>query len=168
MSNVLEDCDAVISCLPYNLTRFVVEAAFDKGIHYFDATEDTQMTCYIKDRAKNAKGVMIPQCGLAPGFIGIVASHLAQGFKNIDTIKMRVGALPQNPSGKLGYAINWSIEGLVNEYIEECDIIKEGKAQKASPMTMLETLRIDGTEYEAFTTSGGLRYRREKRQGSDC
>ena len=156
MSNVLEDCDAIISCLPYNLTRFVVEAAFDKGIHYFDATEDVQMTNYIKDKAKNARGAMVPQCGLAPGFIGIVASHLAQGFKKIDTIKMRVGALPQNPTGKLGYAINWSIEGLVNEYIEECDIIKEGKVQKVSPMSMLETLRIDGTEYEAFTTSGGL------------
>ena len=117
---------------------------------------DAVISSYIKDRSKNAKGVMIPQCGLAPGFIGIVASHLAQGFKTIDTIKMRVGALPQNPSGKLGYAVNWSIEGLVNEYIEECDIIKEGKIQKVSPMTMLETLRIDGTEYEAFTTSGGL------------
>tara|TARA_R110002124_G_scaffold72377_2_gene193670 strand:- start:430 stop:1512 length:1083 start_codon:yes stop_codon:yes gene_type:complete len=156
LSASLDECDAVISCLPYHLTRFVVEEAFERGIHYLDATEDTQMTSYIKDRSKNAKGVMIPQCGLAPGFIGIVASHLAQGFKTIDTIKMRVGALPQNPSGKLGYAVNWSIEGLVNEYIEECDIIKEGKIQKVSPMTMLETLRIDGTEYEAFTTSGGL------------
>ena len=156
LSASLDECDAVISCLPYHLTRFVVEEAFERGIHYLDATEDTQMTSYIKDRAKNAKGVMIPQCGLAPGFIGIVASHLAQGFKTIDTIKMRVGALPQNPSGRLGYAVNWSIEGLVNEYIEECDIIKEGKPQKIAAMGMRETLRINGTEYEAFTTSGGL------------
>jgi len=154
--SALEDCDAVISCLPYHLTRFVVEAAFEKGIHYLDATEDIQMTNYIKDRAKDAKGVMIPQCGLAPGFVGIVASHLAQGFKTIDSIKMRVGALPQNPSGKLGYAINWSIEGLVNECIEDCDIIKEGKKQKIAALGLLETLRINGTEYEAFTTSGGL------------
>ena len=73
------------------------------------------MTNYIKVRAKNSKGVMVPQCGLAPGFIAIVTSHLAEGFKKIDTIKMRVGALPQNPSGRLGYAVNWSIEGLINE-----------------------------------------------------
>tara|TARA_A100001515_G_scaffold89522_1_gene71176 strand:+ start:1417 stop:2496 length:1080 start_codon:yes stop_codon:yes gene_type:complete len=156
LGEALHDCDAVVSCLPYHLTRFVVEAAFEKGIHYFDATEDVQMTNYIRDRSRNSKGVMIPQCGLAPGFIGIVGSHLAQGFKEIDTIKMRVGALPQNPTGKLGYAVNWSVEGLINEYIEKCEIIKEGQPQSVAGLGLLETLRVNGNEYEAFTTSGGL------------
>jgi len=152
----LEDCDAVVSCLPYHLTQHVVDAALEKEIHYFDATEDVEITKLIRERAKTSKGVMIPQCGLAPGFIGIVAAHLAQGFSEIDSIKMRVGALPQNPSGKLSYAVNWSVEGLVNEYIEDCDIIKEGKPQKIASLGLLEPLRINGSEYEAFTTSGGL------------
>tara|TARA_R100000808_G_scaffold24815_1_gene58531 strand:+ start:1254 stop:2345 length:1092 start_codon:yes stop_codon:yes gene_type:complete len=156
LSDCLSDCDAVVSCVPYHLTKCVVEAALLKGIHYFDATEDVEVTNFIRRKSGKAKGAMVPQCGLAPGFIGIVASHLAKGFDDIESIKMRVGALPQNPTGKLGYAINWSVEGVVNEYIEDCDIIKEGKHQKVAALGLLETLRIKGTEYEAFTTSGGL------------
>jgi saccharopine dehydrogenase (NAD+, L-lysine-forming) len=99
---------------------------------------------------------MAPQCGLAPGFIGIVGAHLAGGFERIRSIRLRVGALPQNPTGLLGYAFNWSPEGVVNEYLNDCEVIEEGVHKFVSAMEWIETIYIDGVKLEAFTTSGGL------------
>jgi saccharopine dehydrogenase-like NADP-dependent oxidoreductase len=156
LEEATRDCDAIVCCLPYHLTKGIVEFAYEKDKHYFDATEDVATTELIRSLGRTAKKVMIPQCGLAPGFIGIATADLTSQFKEVHDIRMRVGALPKNPSGKLGYAVNWSIEGLVNECIEDCDIIKDRKPQKVPALALLETIRIGGTEYEAFTTSGGL------------
>ncbi len=157
LDELLPSHDAVISCLPFHLTLTIATAAHKAGIHYFDPTEDVATTQAILDMAKTARGLMIPQNGLAPGFIGILASHLAQQFDgSLRHIKMRVGALPENPIGQLGYAGNWSLEGLVHECIADCDVIANGKRQKIGPLKNREILRIKGVEYEAFTTSGGL------------
>jgi saccharopine dehydrogenase-like NADP-dependent oxidoreductase len=99
---------------------------------------------------------MAPQCGLAPGFVGIVGADLARQFEHCRAIRMRVGALPSNPTGLMGYAFNWSPEGVVNEYLNDCEVIEEGRHKWVSPMEWLETLYIDGVKLEAFTTSGGL------------
>lgn len=148
--------DAVLSCLPFHLNVDVAKAAHSAGIHYFDLTEDVPTTEAIIELAKTSKGLMAPQCGLAPGFIGIVgASHIAM-FDKCRSIRMRVGALPQHPTGLLGYAFNWSSEGVVNEYLNDCEVIEEGQRKWVSPMEWLEMLYIDGVKLEAFTTSGGL------------
>jgi len=148
--------EAVLSCLPYHLNVGVAAAAHAAGIHYFDLTEDVPTTKAIIEMSANAKGLMAPQCGLAPGFVGIVgASHVAV-FDTCRSIRMRVGALPQNPTGLLGYAFNWSPEGVVNEYLNDCEVIEEGVRKWVSPMEWHETLYIDGVKLEAFTTSGGL------------
>jgi len=148
--------DAILSCLPYNLNIGVAAAAHRAGIHYFDLTEDVPTTNAIIEMSKNSKGLMAPQCGLAPGFIGIIgASHIAM-FDKCRSIRMRVGALPQHPTGLLGYAFNWSPEGVVNEYLNDCEVIEEGVRKWVSAMEWHETLYIDGMQLEAFTTSGGL------------
>jgi len=74
----------------------------------------------------------------------------------VRSIKLRVGALPQHPSGLLGYAFNWSPEGVVNEYLNDCEVIEEGEHKWVSPMEWVEKVYIDGHRFEAFTTSGGL------------
>ena len=99
---------------------------------------------------------MAPQCGLAPGFIAIVGASLAENFDRIRSIKLRVGALPQHPTGLLGYAFNWSPEGVVNEYLNDCEVIEDGVRKWVSPLEWLETIVIQGVQLEAFTTSGGL------------
>lgn len=152
----LKDFDAVLSCLPYALNKSVAEIAHHRGVHYFDLTEDVPTTKMIQDLSTTAQAVMAPQCGLAPGLIGIVGAHLANGFETIRAIKLRVGALPQHPTGDLAYAFNWSPEGVVNEYLNDCEVIEDGQIKMVSPMEWLETLHINGMELEAFTTSGGL------------
>ncbi len=148
--------EAVLSCLPYHLNVAVASEAHAAGIHYFDLTEDVPTTKAIIELSATSKGLMAPQCGLAPGFIGIVGASHAAVFDKCRSIRMRVGALPQNPTGRLGYAFNWSPEGVVNEYLNDCEVIEDGVRKWVSPMEWLETLYIDGVKLEAFTTSGGL------------
>ncbi|HET7412252.1 MAG TPA: saccharopine dehydrogenase C-terminal domain-containing protein [Pararhizobium sp.] len=148
--------EAVLSCLPYSLNKDLAEAAHRAGIHYFDLTEDVPTTKAIIELSKTSAGLMAPQCGLAPGFVGIVGAYLAEGFDKCRSIRMRVGALPQNPTGLLGYAFNWSPEGVVNEYLNDCEVIEDGVRKWVSPMEWMETVYVDGVRLEAFTTSGGL------------
>lgn len=152
----IKKTDAVVSCLPFHLNLPIAHMAHKHGVHYFDLTEDVATTDAIKELARSATAVMAPQCGLAPGFISIVGAHLANEFDTIRSIKLRVGALPQHPSGMLGYAFNWSPEGVVNEYLNDCQVIQDGKIKKVPAMQNQETIIIDGHRLEACSTSGGL------------
>ena len=150
------DTDAVLSCLPFQLNVGIATAAHTAGIHYFDLTEDVPTTKAIIELGKTSKGLMAPQCGLAPGFVGIVGASQIAKFEHCRSCRMRVGALPQNPTGLMGYAFNWSPAGVVNEYLNDCEVIESGERKWVSPMEWHETLYIDGVKLEAFTTSGGL------------
>lgn len=148
--------DTVVNALPYHLAITAAEAALETGCHYFDLTEDVAATKAIKEMAKGAKTAFMPQCGLAPGFIGIVAHHLAKQFDEVRDVQMRVGALPAFPTNKLKYNLTWSVDGLINEYCHPCEAIHGGEFISALPLEGLEHFSLDGTEYEAFNTSGGL------------
>ena len=152
----LQTFDAVLSCLPYYLNQDLVRVAFDLGLHYFDLTEDVEATKYIHSISQRSAGVMVPQCGLAPGLISIIGADLVKQFEQVRSLKLRVGALPQNPTGLLGYAFNWSPQGVVNEYLNDCEVIEQGERKWVSSMEWLETIYINGVQLEAFTTSGGL------------
>src|SRR5260221_1483186 len=95
--------DAVISALNYINNPTVAQAALAAGLSYFDLTEDIRTTQAVKQIAESAKPgqIFMPQCGLAPGFVSIVAHHLTESFESVDTVFMRVGALPQFPSNAL-------------------------------------------------------------------
>jgi saccharopine dehydrogenase-like NADP-dependent oxidoreductase len=153
---VLSGQDAVINALPYHLATLAATQAREAGCHYFDLTEDVAATRAIQQLAQGASTAFMPQCGLAPGFIGIVAHHLAQGFDTLQDVKMRVGALPAFPTNALKYNLTWSVDGLINEYCHPCEAIRDGQAIEALPLEGLEHFSLDGTEYEAFNTSGGL------------
>jgi saccharopine dehydrogenase-like NADP-dependent oxidoreductase len=156
VAGVLASQDAVLSCLPFHLNARLARIAHDAGIHYFDLTEDVPTTKAIIELSATSKGLMAPQCGLAPGFVGIVGADLIASLDDCRSCKMRVGALPQNPTGLMGYAFNWSPEGVVNEYLNDCEVIENGEIKWVSPMEWLEDIYIDGVKLEAFTTSGGL------------
>lgn len=147
---------AVISSLPYFLNLAVANAAKAAGAHYFDLTEDISVTEGIKALAVGASTVFVPQCGMAPGFVSMVAHHLMQKFDVCHEAKLRVGALPQKTSNALHYSLTWSTDGLINEYGEACAGIDGGEPVLFAPLEGLESIQIDGEAYEAFHTSGGL------------
>jgi len=147
---------AVLSAAPYHATRTIAEAAKAAGAHYLDLTEDVASTRAVKQLAEGARTAFIPQCGLAPGFITIVASDLASRFDQLQDVRMRVGALPKFPSNALNYNLTWSTDGVINEYIQPCEAIVNGVLQEVPALEELEEFSLDGVRYEAFNTSGGL------------
>ncbi|WP_426240357.1 saccharopine dehydrogenase C-terminal domain-containing protein [Pararhizobium sp. DWP1-1-3] len=156
MVSLLTGKFAVLSAAPFHLTIAIAEAASKAGVHYLDLTEDVESTRHVKAIAETANTAFIPQCGLAPGFISIVANDLASRFDTLDSVRMRVGALPQYPSNALNYNLTWSTDGVINEYIEPCEAIVEGHLIEVPALEEREEFSLDGVTYEAFNTSGGL------------
>ena len=154
----LEGSDCVVSACPYWVNSAIARAAAKAEVSYFDLTEDIETTNAVRSVAATAPEglVFAPQCGLAPGFISILAHHLCQGFQKLDEVKMRVGALPQYPSNMMMYNLTWSTKGLVNEYCNPCETIQNGCKIEAIPLKEVEHFSLDGVNYEAFNTSGGL------------
>jgi saccharopine dehydrogenase-like NADP-dependent oxidoreductase len=156
LANTLPNFEAVVSCMPYFLNLSIATICHKNGIHYFDLTEDVPTTQAIRELAKTTHSVLAPQCGLAPGFIGIVGADLCNRFDKLRDIELRVGALPQFPNGLLGYSFTWSPAGVINEYINDCEVIHNGTRKMVPALDGLEKIYIGGEEYEAFSTSGGL------------
>lgn len=156
MRKLLANKDAVVTCLPYFLNIKLAEIAVDLGVHYFDLTEDVPTLHAIQKMAKNSRSVLAPQCGLAPGFIGILGAGLYREFSEIRSVKMRVGALPLHPMGQLGYSFTWSADGVINEYLNDAEVIHNGERKMLASLDDVEIININGRQYEAFLTSGGL------------
>jgi saccharopine dehydrogenase-like NADP-dependent oxidoreductase len=148
--------DAVLSSLPYFCNPIVAGLAREHRLHYFDLTEDVEVTNQVRVLSADSPQAFVPQCGLAPGFISIAAQDLITHFDTVDTVKMRVGALPVHPSNVLKYSLTWSTDGLINEYGNICYGIEGGKKVSLQPLEGYETISVDGLLYEAFNTSGGL------------
>lgn len=147
---------AVISCLPYFLNLDIAQVCAAYHCHYLDLTEDVEITKKIAILAKKSSSLFIPQCGLAPGFVNIVGEFLMSEFDECHELRLRVGGLPQFTQNSLKYALTWSLEGLINQYINPCPVIKNGVLIEEPALEQCETMTLDGVEYEAFNTSGGI------------
>lgn len=156
LQNAMKGQTYVLSCAPFHCNVTIAQVAKQCGTHYLDLTEDVATTKAVRDLAQKSSLAFIPQCGLAPGFISIVANGLIQTFDSVEHIKMRVGALPKYPHNALKYNLTWSTEGLINEYGNPCEAVVNGQMTLLQPLEGLENFSVDGLEYEAFNTSGGL------------
>jgi len=151
---------SAISCVNYWLNEGLAKAAVEAGTHFCDlgGNNDVVDAELALDAEARAAGVnIIPDCGLAPGMVAVLAAHGALQFETLDSIHIRVGGLPQTPKPPLDYQMVFSVEGLINEYIEPARVIRDGKVVTVESMTELETLHFEEpfTTMEAFQTSGG-------------
>jgi saccharopine dehydrogenase-like NADP-dependent oxidoreductase len=151
-----QNIHAIVSSLPYYCNIPIARLAAAHHLHYFDLTEDVATTQAVENISKESAGVFVPQCGLAPGFISIVANEFMRHFPQLDRVKLRVGALPTHISNALQYSLTWSTDGLINEYGNTCHAIEDGEEVTLQPLEGLEEVQIDGLTYEAFNTSGGI------------
>lgn len=149
---------SVMSAMSFALNPGIAQVAIEMGCSYFDLTEDVQTTHATRELARSAKPgqIFMPQCGLAPGFVSISAFDLAGKFDTLHEVRLRVGALPVFPTNEMKYNLTWSTDGLINEYGNPCEAIHEGKLIEVLPLEGYETFSMDGTDYEAFNTSGGV------------
>ena len=156
LGKLISGRDAVVSAAPFYLNRIIAETCARERVAYFDLTEDVETTTFIRGLAQNATVPFVPQCGLAPGAINIIGSSYARRFKTVRSLELRVGALPLYASNSMKYYLSWSTAGLINEYCQLAEALYNGRRINALPLEGLERLTIDGTEYEAFNTSGGI------------
>jgi len=151
--------DAAISCVNYWYNVSLSKAAIETRCNFCDLggnnyVVDEQLALDVEAKAAGIN--IIPDCGLAPGMVSILAMHGAAKFDSLDEIHIRVGGLPQKPEPPLNYQLVFSVEGLINEYIEVARVIRRGEIKTVDSMTELEKLSFDGfPPLEAFQTSGG-------------
>jgi lysine 6-dehydrogenase len=151
---------SAISCVNYWLNERLARAAIEAGTNFCDlgGNNDVVDAELALDAQARAAGVnVIPDCGLAPGMVAVLVAHGAQQFKSLDEIHIRVGGLPQDPKPPLDYQLVFSVEGLINEYIEPARVIRDGKVVTVESMTEVESLEFPAPfgRMEAFQTSGG-------------
>jgi saccharopine dehydrogenase-like NADP-dependent oxidoreductase len=155
LEDFVRTCDAIVSAAPFYLNRRIAGVCAELDRSYFDLTEDVETTNHVRELSRGRQATFMPQCGLAPGAINIIASGLANSFKQTRTVEMRVGALPLSASNQMKYYLSWSTAGLINEYCQFGEALIQGRRLITTPLDGLERLTIDGVEYEAFNTSGG-------------
>jgi saccharopine dehydrogenase-like NADP-dependent oxidoreductase len=153
---LLKGKDLVINSCPHFMNLPIARAAYKAGASYLDLSEDVKTGKEIQKLAKRTGGYFVPRCGVAPGFIQIIASHMMRSYEEVERASLRVGALPENPTNALKYNLTWSTDGLINEYGNPCEAIENGTYKLLQPLEGYERLVIDGVEFEAFNTSGGL------------
>jgi lysine 6-dehydrogenase len=151
----------VISAVPYRFGYAVASAALATGTHYLDFGGNPTVVAAQKRMHADAvtNGVMVvPDCGLAPGLANVIAEELitTAAPDPIDSVQLRVGALPDSPIGTLGYQLAFNPAGLINEYAEPCEVIEDGRHGTVEPLTRFEELEWPGRGIlEAFSTAGG-------------
>jgi saccharopine dehydrogenase-like NADP-dependent oxidoreductase len=169
VEEVVPNNDLVICSAPYQVNAKVAQCCLDYNRHYLDLTEDIKSTSSLRTLLNpeidmmshrvtrdTSERVCIPQCGLAPGAVNIIAHHLASQLDSVDTMEIRVGALPKYPTNMMKYHFTWSPEGVINEYSNRCEAIVNGERLWLMPLEGYETLSLNGKDFEAFNTSGGV------------
>ena len=154
-------CDAVLSAIPYYFNGALARLAVESGVHFTDLggnTEIVQQQKQLHDAAV-ARGVsIIPDTGLAPGMVNVIAQHGIDQFDTVEAVKLYVGGLPQVPEPPLGYQIAYSIEGMVDYYTTQSLVVRDGQPTTVTALSELEPVTFGegvGT-LEAFHTAGGL------------
>jgi lysine 6-dehydrogenase len=171
LAKLLTAADIVVSAVPYRYGAVIATAAIDAGTHYLDFGGNPTVVAEQRklDRAARARGLMIvPDCGLAPGLANVLAQDLIDSADTfpIESVQMRVGALPQVPEGALGYQLAFSSHGLINEYAEPCEVLTGGAYATVEPLTRLESVEWEGWgPLEAFSTAGGTSTMCDRNQG---
>ena len=151
---------SAISCVNYWLNERLARAAIEARTHFCDlgGNNDVVDAELALDAEARAAGInIIPDCGLAPGMVAVLVAHGASKFEKLDEVHIRVGGLPQDPKPPLDYQLVFSVEGLINEYIEPARVIRDAKITTVESMTEVESLEFPApfNTMEAFQTSGG-------------
>lgn len=156
MQRFLSDTTTVVVAAPESIAVRVAQFADDHGCDYFDLCEDVDASIAIEQVAKSSRQAFVSHCGLAPGYVSVLVYEKIQKLDAQAKINAYVGVLPETKSNRLGFGNIWDIRGLITEYTKPCNVIIDGEPHKIGSRTKYETLDIEGTTYEAFTTAGTL------------
>ncbi len=158
---LMRECDAAMSAIPYYFNFELAQQAVAAGVHFSDLGGNTEIVFKQKtlDLEAKKKGItVIPDCGLAPGMVNILAEHAINQLDKVDSVRIFVGGLPQHPEPPLNYQIVYSLEGVLDYYTTLSWVLRDGKRTQVTALSEIEPVRFDGTvgELEGFHTAGGL------------
>ncbi len=156
MAAILKNAFAVVVAAPSSVVVPVARLAVRTGCHHIDLCEDTSVLDEVIRIGSGVSSILVPQCGLAPGFVSSLAGDIIRDSGDDAQIRVYVGILPTQKTNRLGYGNIWSIDGLITEYTKPCRAIVSGEKTELPPLSAYEELMVDGVSFEAFTTSGGL------------
>jgi lysine 6-dehydrogenase len=158
---VMRSSNAVMSAIPYYFNLDLAKCAIEAGVHFADLGGNTDLVISQKamDAEARAKGItVVPDCGLAPGMVNILAQYGISQLDAVDSVKIFVGGLPQRPEPPLNYQVVYSLEGVLDYYTSKSWIVRGGRGQQIEALSEIEHVEFgDGVgTLEAFHTAGGL------------
>lgn len=153
LDQLLTGADAVVAALPSSATPMVAAAARRHGTHYLDLGDDGTALEAIRREAEVASCCFVAQCGISPGLVSGLVLDLASRCGNEPDIAVRIGGLPQQPSGRLGYGLIWDIDATLREYTRPSVALIDGHKTELAPMSRCSPLRLGSCDYEAFVSS---------------
>jgi lysine 6-dehydrogenase len=158
---VMRECDAVMSAIPYYFNLQMAECAVEAGVHFCDLGGNTEIVFQQKELMEKAKAkgiTVVPDCGVAPGMVNILAQYGIEQMDSVDSVRIYVGGLPQEPEPPLNYQIVYSLEGVLDYYTTLSWVVRNGKRAQVTALSERETMDFPkpAGELEAFHTAGGL------------
>src|SRR5688572_6498977 len=161
VAGLMRESDAVMSALPYYYNYDMAVCAVDAAVHFCDLGGNTEIVFKQKtlhERARAEESSVIPDCGLAPGMVNILAEHGIRQMDKVDSVRIYVGGLPQHPEPPLNYFIVYSLEGVLDYYTTLSWVLRDGKREQVKALSELEPVQFGSPvgELEAFHTAGGL------------
>ena len=158
---VMRESDAVMSAIPYYFNYDLAAIAADVGVHFCDLGGNTEIVFKQKQldaQAKKKNVTIVPDCGLAPGMVNILAQYGIDQLDETKAVRIYVGGLPQNPEPPLNYQIVYSIEGVLDYYTTLSWVVRDGKPTQVKALSERVPVKFPAPvgELEAFHTAGGL------------
>ena len=155
MVKILSEFDFVLGALPGDYGFRALEACVEAGKSIVDVSFTPEDPSSLDRNARNARLTIIPDCGVAPGLSNLLVGYGASKFDKVDEAKIMVGGIPEKPVPPLGYTVTWSADGLIDEYIRDVTVVRDGKVVKVPPLSGLEQIEFPGVgTLEAFYTDG--------------
>lgn len=159
LREAIQGAAVVLSCVPYWMHPRIAPVAIAAGVNMVDmggSTVVARETLKFDGEAKAAGVTVVPDTGLAPGLVNNLGSYLIEEIDEIESVRLFCGGLPQHPKPPFNYKLLFNVEGLVTEYCDEADVLRDGELLKVPTLSELETIEIEGLgTMEAFVTSGG-------------
>jgi lysine 6-dehydrogenase len=158
---VMRESDAVMSAIPYYFNLALAECAVEAGVHFCDLGGNTEIVFQQKELADRAvaKGItIVPDCGVAPGMVNILAEYGIRQLDSVESVRIYVGGLPQEPEPPLDYQVVYSLEGVLDYYTTRSWVLRDGQRTQVTALSEREPIEFPepvGT-LEAFHTAGGL------------
>ena len=158
---LMRESDAVMSAIPYYFNLQLAECAVEAGVHFCDLGGNTEIVFQQKelsDRAAAKDITIVPDCGVAPGMVNILAQYGIAQLDAVESVRIYVGGLPQNPEPPLNYQIVYSLEGVLDYYTTLSWVVRDGKRVHVTALSEREIVEFDepAGSLEAFHTAGGL------------